>query len=176
MMFPVYQIVESLRSMKDRSSKVKSLVRVCIVVTTVLVSLVVPNFGLFISLIGASCCSLLMFIFPALLHLKLCCTGHALGGYSSIRPDFLDDDDDVEDNAATGGGGGGVSSWAGPKCQARCQRCFNYMVIVLGIVGGVLGTTDAAREMLQHYHHESHVLEHHQATPGAGHSNSTTGR
>ena len=69
-----------------------------------------------------------------------------------------------------------MSRWAGPKCRARCQRCFNYMVIVLGIVGGVLGTTDAAREMLQHYHHESHVLEHHQAKPSASNSIDTSCR
>ena len=50
MMFPVYQVVESLRCLEGKPLWLKNLSRLAMVSLTILASLVVPNFGIFISL------------------------------------------------------------------------------------------------------------------------------
>jgi len=129
MMFPVFEVVEKSDFVRKRSADFASWVRMAIAACTGIVSIAVPNFGLFISFLGASCCSLLAFILPPMFHNKVC------------SPPLV-------------------------------MKCINYVIIVIGIIGAVLGTTDSARELLQHYHHEAHTLKHH--LPAFGEYENTT--
>mmetsp|Transcript_18005 Transcript_18005/g.35447 ORF Transcript_18005/g.35447 Transcript_18005/m.35447 type:complete len:550 (-) Transcript_18005:351-2000(-) len=71
MMLPVYTIIESSSVLSGRSQWVKSLVRVIVVFGAVFIAIGIPNFGDFISLVGAGACALLALILPAYFHLKL---------------------------------------------------------------------------------------------------------
>eukprot|EP00746_Dinoflagellata_sp_MGD_P052968 gnl/MRDRNA2_/MRDRNA2_23391_c0_seq1.p1 gnl/MRDRNA2_/MRDRNA2_23391_c0~~gnl/MRDRNA2_/MRDRNA2_23391_c0_seq1.p1 ORF type:complete len:242 (+),score=17.04 gnl/MRDRNA2_/MRDRNA2_23391_c0_seq1:110-727(+) len=71
-MFPVYQLLEKkYRCLRGTMKGVKVLTfRSVVVATSGVVAVNIPNFGLFLGLIGAVCCTLLAFILPALFHLK----------------------------------------------------------------------------------------------------------
>ena len=73
MLFPAIQILED--TLFTRGALVaesrRSLFRAALVLLTATVALGVPNFGLFISLIGSSCCALLAFVLPCVFYLKL---------------------------------------------------------------------------------------------------------
>eukprot|EP00658_Telonema_sp_P-2_P023413 TRINITY_DN19379_c0_g2_i1.p1 TRINITY_DN19379_c0_g2~~TRINITY_DN19379_c0_g2_i1.p1 ORF type:complete len:479 (-),score=99.20 TRINITY_DN19379_c0_g2_i1:328-1764(-) len=72
MMFPVSQILDDLLIDLEGSSGFmkQNLVRVVLGAVTGLVARSVPDFGLFISLVGSSCCALLAFVMPAAIHLE----------------------------------------------------------------------------------------------------------
>merc|ERR1712098_608277 len=63
MLFPVFSILEKKLEIGSSSSKS--------VMLTGLIVVRVPNFGQLMALVGASCCTLLAFIMPALMHLVL---------------------------------------------------------------------------------------------------------
>ena len=70
MLFPVFSILE--KKMTIATSGVKSKVlRLFVVLLTGIIVVRVPNFGQLMALVGASCCTLLAFIMPALMHLVL---------------------------------------------------------------------------------------------------------
>merc|ERR1711971_159712 len=70
MLFPVFSILE--KKMTIATSGVKSKVlRLFVVLLTGIIVARVPNFGQLMALVGASCCTLLAFIMPALMHLVL---------------------------------------------------------------------------------------------------------
>jgi len=71
MMFPVFTIMENAQSMQSRPMWVKSVARVCVVFFSVFVALGIPNFGDFISLVGAGACALLALVLPAYFHLRI---------------------------------------------------------------------------------------------------------
>jgi len=73
MLFPVTSILEKkLSSVSTTSTPMFSMVlRLVIVTLTGLTVVKVPNFGQLMALVGASCCTLLAFIMPALCHLVL---------------------------------------------------------------------------------------------------------
>eukprot|EP00656_Telonema_subtile_P025757 TRINITY_DN2779_c0_g1_i3.p1 TRINITY_DN2779_c0_g1~~TRINITY_DN2779_c0_g1_i3.p1 ORF type:complete len:331 (-),score=111.06 TRINITY_DN2779_c0_g1_i3:216-1208(-) len=75
MMFPVSQILDDLcLDMSDPQhppTLKQNMLRVCLVAVTALVARSVPDFGLFISLVGSSCCALLAFVMPAAIHLEV---------------------------------------------------------------------------------------------------------
>ncbi|KAF4652059.1 hypothetical protein FOL46_009931 [Perkinsus olseni] len=78
MMFPVFQLVEHkwqrfFAAQEEGGRRHQMVFRACLVVVTGLIALMgmnVPNFGLYLSLIGSVCCTLLAFILPALFHLN----------------------------------------------------------------------------------------------------------
>lgn len=73
MMFPVSQILDDLAiDMRQGQHPVKqNLIRLLLAVITGIVARSVPDFGLFISLVGSSCCALLAFVMPAAIHLSV---------------------------------------------------------------------------------------------------------
>lgn len=74
MIFPVSQLLDDLLldPMHARFETAQNLIRVGLVMFAGVVALSVPDFGLFISLVGSSCCSILAFIMPAFIHYKVC--------------------------------------------------------------------------------------------------------
>ena len=70
MLFPVFSILEKKLHVVAGSLKSKML-RLGVVLLTGMIVLRVPNFGQLMALVGASCCTLLAFIMPALMHLVL---------------------------------------------------------------------------------------------------------
>jgi len=70
MLFPVTSILEKKLEITSGSMAAKML-RLLIVILTGFVVLKVPNFGQLMALVGASCCTLLAYIMPALCHLVL---------------------------------------------------------------------------------------------------------
>merc|ERR1712025_556385 len=70
MLFPVFSILEKKLTITSNSVFSKFL-RLSVVLLTGLIVLNVPNFGQLMALVGASCCTLLAFIMPALCHLVL---------------------------------------------------------------------------------------------------------
>jgi len=70
MLFPVFSILEKKMTISSNSVFSKFL-RLSVVLLTGLIVLNVPNFGQLMALVGASCCTLLAFIMPALCHLVL---------------------------------------------------------------------------------------------------------
>lgn len=75
MIFPVFQLLEGRYRKLKKSSAPRGLVRAAIVAITGIIGLNIPNFGLFLGLVGSMACSSLAFIFPALFHLKGCHQG-----------------------------------------------------------------------------------------------------
>ena len=65
MMFPIWTIVES----PTISNKSRFMVRSSMVCASALIAYAVPNFGVFLSLVGSSICTLLGFVFPSYFHL-----------------------------------------------------------------------------------------------------------
>jgi len=70
MLFPVTSILEKKLEVAQGSTAAKFM-RLIIVLLTGLIVLKVPNFGQLMALVGASCCTLLAYIMPALCHLVL---------------------------------------------------------------------------------------------------------
>jgi len=70
MLFPVFSILEKKFSISSSTLLAKG-VRLGVVLLTGLIVTKVPNFGQLMALVGASCCTLLAFIMPALCHLVL---------------------------------------------------------------------------------------------------------
>nr|XP_039250430.1 amino acid transporter AVT3B-like [Styela clava] len=70
MMFPVIQILEKRIGLENSPKKGKIL-RSTMVLLTVIIVLLIPSFADLMSLVGATCCSLIAFIMPAMFHLKL---------------------------------------------------------------------------------------------------------
>jgi len=73
MMFPVTSLLEKKLHMSSApsSSLMWGILRLVLVTITGLIVVKVPNFGQLMALVGASCCTLLAFIMPALCHLVL---------------------------------------------------------------------------------------------------------
>jgi len=74
MIFPVSQLLDDLLldPMHENLVSFQNIIRVGLVMFAGLVAVAVPDFGLFISLVGSSCCSILAFIMPAFIHFKVC--------------------------------------------------------------------------------------------------------
>eukprot|EP01013_Petalomonas_cantuscygni_P008060 TRINITY_DN20771_c0_g1_i1.p1 TRINITY_DN20771_c0_g1~~TRINITY_DN20771_c0_g1_i1.p1 ORF type:complete len:499 (+),score=48.52 TRINITY_DN20771_c0_g1_i1:57-1499(+) len=82
MMFPVFSTIEGpLFAVLGRLSGggptsflelKRSVFRVAVVLMTFMVAVSVPNFGLFVSLVGSTACATLAFILPPLYHLRIC--------------------------------------------------------------------------------------------------------
>jgi len=72
MMFPLYQLSEAkYKCIKGaRKGKRRYIFRALVVLSTGLVGLQIPHFGLFLGIIGSVACSLLAFVLPALFHLR----------------------------------------------------------------------------------------------------------
>jgi proton-coupled amino acid transporter len=68
MMFPINQVMEHL-FLGHSSPDPHRLFRSSVVLLSALVAFVIPDFGKFLSLIGASICSVLGFILPGYFHL-----------------------------------------------------------------------------------------------------------
>ncbi|XP_006819511.1 uncharacterized protein LOC102806055 [Saccoglossus kowalevskii] len=73
MMFPVVKLLEKrlLPDNKDKSYLQGNILRFIMVTVTGLVVLAIPNFSTLMALVGASCCTLLAFILPAIFHLRI---------------------------------------------------------------------------------------------------------
>lgn len=82
MMFPVFNVIEgplfgyiASRGAGGPTSRLetkRTLFRIVVVLTTLAVALTIPNFGLFVSLIGSTACCSLAFVLPCYFHLRLC--------------------------------------------------------------------------------------------------------
>lgn len=70
MLFPVVEILERRLGTVNNPWK-GNLLRASIVICSVIVVLIIPDFSTIMVLIGATCCSLLAFILPALSHLRI---------------------------------------------------------------------------------------------------------
>jgi len=72
MLLPVFQILETgIHCLKDADGVWRRrCFRTGIAISTGLIGAVIPNFGLFLALLGSVACSLLAFVFPALFHLR----------------------------------------------------------------------------------------------------------
>ena len=70
MLFPVFSILEKKMTIATSGAKSKVL-RLFVALLTGIIVVRVPNFGQLMALVGASCCTLLAFIMPALMHLVL---------------------------------------------------------------------------------------------------------
>eukprot|EP00904_Undaria_pinnatifida_P005533 jgi/Undpi1/2109/HiC_scaffold_12.g05495.m1 len=73
LMVPVWEVLEFkwLRRQSPSYGRDRNALRAGIVFGTGVLACAVPNFGLFVSLIGSSCCSLLAFILPTLCYSRL---------------------------------------------------------------------------------------------------------
>lgn len=71
MMFPVVETVERRFKIHSTDRLYGTIVRGCTPILVALIVLLIPSFSAIMGLIGATCCSLLAFILPALFHLKL---------------------------------------------------------------------------------------------------------
>ncbi|XP_071504663.1 uncharacterized protein [Diadema antillarum] len=81
MMFPVIRILEK-KFLSDPSNEVTkgNLLRLGMVLTTAVVVVLIPNFTTLMALVGASCCTLLAFILPGIIHWKIFHESISLGG------------------------------------------------------------------------------------------------
>ena len=71
MMFPVFKLVEEkYKTFYEDSVKRKIFFRSVVVAFCVFLAIIIPDFGLFLGLIGSICCSVIAFILPSLMHLK----------------------------------------------------------------------------------------------------------
>jgi len=68
MMFPVNEVLENF-FLSDKMPKPNRAFRTCVVIASATIAYAVPNFGLFLSLVGSSICTLLAFILPCYFHL-----------------------------------------------------------------------------------------------------------
>ena len=80
MMFPIWNIVEY----PDMPAKRRKILRCSIVMCSATVAYLIPNFGKFLALVGASICTLLGFVFPSYFHL------YAVGKDLPLREKALD--------------------------------------------------------------------------------------
>lgn len=71
MMFPVFSIVETTSRVIPRSTLFKSFLRILMVIASVIIAIAIPNFGDFISLVGAGACAALALVLPAYFHNRL---------------------------------------------------------------------------------------------------------
>lgn len=71
MMFPVIQILEKRWNFFEAVRWKGNVLRFVMVFLSAVIVLIIPSFADLMSLVGATCCSLLAFILPALFHLKL---------------------------------------------------------------------------------------------------------
>ncbi|XP_065190377.1 uncharacterized protein LOC135821242 [Sycon ciliatum] len=71
MMFPVIRIIESQFSQENMEQWKSVLLRFCMVILTILIVLIIPDFSVMIALIGSTCCTLLAFILPAIFHIRI---------------------------------------------------------------------------------------------------------
>jgi len=83
MMFPIWNIAESETMRKSARVCLRSTV----VVLSVTVAYMVPNFGKFLALVGSSICTLLGFVFPSYFHLRV--VGNDLPLYQKCIDLFL---------------------------------------------------------------------------------------
>ncbi|KAH9514000.1 ADP/ATP carrier protein [Bulinus truncatus] len=73
MMFPVMKILEHYFILDSMRSVWKgNVMRGLVVLLTGVVVIMIPNFADLMAVVGASCCTLLVFIMPAMFHMKLC--------------------------------------------------------------------------------------------------------
>ena len=70
-MFPVVETIERRFKIYSGDRMKGTLVRCASPVLVAIIVLVIPSFSAIMGLIGATCCSLLAFILPALFHMKL---------------------------------------------------------------------------------------------------------
>ena len=68
MLFPVNEVMEDL--LLGKKSRRNKLFRSFVVLMCVIIAWMIPNFGQFLSLVGASICTILGFILPCYFHLK----------------------------------------------------------------------------------------------------------
>lgn len=68
MMFPIWQISETLRPSLAASTSQRILFRTSLVLFSATVAYAVPDFGKFLSLVGSSICTILGFILPCYFH------------------------------------------------------------------------------------------------------------
>lgn len=108
MMYPVFSIVERTKCVVSKSYRAKSIGRMVIVFLTISIAIGIPNFGDFISLVGAGACSALALVLPAYYYNVLYTT----------EISFI-------------------------------QKNFNYFIVILGIIFGVIGTLDAGHELVK---------------------------
>lgn len=71
MMFPIWTIWESRNPSLQTDAKQRFLVRTGVVIGSAMVAFLMPNFGVFLSLVGSSICTLLAFVFPSYFHLHV---------------------------------------------------------------------------------------------------------
>ncbi|CAM9590751.1 unnamed protein product, partial [Hapterophycus canaliculatus] len=73
MMVPVWEVLEFewLRRTQPSYARDRNVLRASVVLGTAFVACAIPNFGLFVSLIGSSCCALLALILPTLCYARL---------------------------------------------------------------------------------------------------------
>eukprot|EP00903_Cladosiphon_okamuranus_P016605 g15318.t1 len=73
MMVPVWEVLEFnwLRHHSPSYGQKRNMLRAAVVLGTGFLACAIPNFGLFVSLIGSSCCALLAFVLPALCYTRL---------------------------------------------------------------------------------------------------------
>ncbi|XP_071951586.1 uncharacterized protein [Antedon mediterranea] len=73
MMFPVSRIVENIVVHDPlRNLNKGNMIRCMMVLVTGVIVIAIPNFTTLMALVGASCCTLLAFILPAIFHMKIC--------------------------------------------------------------------------------------------------------
>ncbi|XP_033104591.1 amino acid transporter AVT3C-like [Anneissia japonica] len=107
MMFPVSRIIENITTDDPlRNLNRGNIIRCSMVLLTGLIVLAIPNFTTLMALVGASCCTLLAFILPAIFHMKLC-----------------------------------------HETLTMRQLVFDWILIILGVVGCLIGTHDALHRM-----------------------------
>jgi len=70
MLFPVIEILERRLGTVNHFWK-GNLLRASVVISSIIVVLIIPDFSTIMVLIGATCCSLLAFILPSLLHMRI---------------------------------------------------------------------------------------------------------
>ncbi|CAN0096532.1 unnamed protein product [Pylaiella littoralis] len=73
MMVPVWEVLEFkwLRHVSPSYGRDRNLLRAAAVAATGILACIIPNFGLFVSFIGSSCCALLALILPTLCYSRL---------------------------------------------------------------------------------------------------------
>ena len=68
---PLYSYTQYVRTCKIPALHLQTILRVVLVLISVMVVLLIPNFSILMALVGSGCCTLLSFILPAVFHWKL---------------------------------------------------------------------------------------------------------
>lgn len=117
---PVGQAFEEILNIPERISWRRIVLRTCIVLLELFISLAIPDFGAILNLIGGSTVAILSFIFPPMIYIRL----------------VNMEDDGTWDSSAPKRT---IPSW---------ERAYLWMIVGVAVLGGITSTVSALMNIL----------------------------